>query len=85
MNVKQLETNLERRWDSLSPTGRQKMIDMIEKEKGKKKGRGGTPLAKKKKDPEDAYSKPLKGAPKGHNLKLAKAKRKKAFKKSRTA
>jgi len=84
MNIKQLETNLERRWDSLSPTGRQKMIDMIEKEK--KKGRGGVPLAKgKKKDPEEAYSKPLKGAPKGHNLQLAKAKRKKAYKKSRTA
>ena len=72
MNVKQLETNLERRWDSLSPTGRQKMIDMIEKEKGKKKGPGGSPLAKKKN-----------AAPKGQNI--AKAKRKKAFKKSRTA
>ena len=48
MDLKQLETNLERRWDSLSPTGRQKMIDMIEKEKGKRKGHGGTPLAKKK-------------------------------------
>ena len=24
--------------------------------------------AKKKKDPEDAYSRPLKGAPKGHNI-----------------
>jgi len=85
MNVKQLETNLERRWDSLSPTGRQKMIDMIEKEKGKKKGRGGTPLAKgkKKKDPEDAYSRPLKGAKPGQNI--AKAKRKKAYKKSKTA
>ena len=39
--------------------------------------------AQKKKDPEDAYSKPLKGAPKGHNI--AKAKRKKAYKKSRKA
>ena len=48
MNVKQLETNLERRWDSLSPAGRQKMIDMIDKEKGKKKTRSGTPLAQKK-------------------------------------
>ena len=50
MDVKQLETNLERRWDSLSPIGRQKMIDMIDKEKGKKKGRGGIPLAKNKKN-----------------------------------
>ena len=84
MNVKQLETNLERRWDSLSPAGRQKMIDMIDKEKGKKKGRGGTPLAKgKKKDPEDAYSRPLKGAKPGQNI--AKAKRTKAYKKSRKA
>ena len=48
MNVKQLETNLERRWDSLSPTGRQKMIDMIEKEKRKNKGIGGITQAKKK-------------------------------------
>ena len=59
MSVKQLEENLEARWDSLSPKGRQNMIDRINKEKGKKKGPGGTPLAK--------------------------AKRKKAFKKSRTA
>ena len=35
--------------------------------------------AQKKKDPEDAYSKPLKGAPKGHNI----AKKKKKTKKSK--
>ena len=85
MNVKQLEANLERRWDSLSPAGRQKMIDMIDKEKGKKKGRGGTPLAKgkKKTDPEAPYSTPLPGAKPGQNI--AKAKRKKAYKKSKKA
>jgi hypothetical protein len=39
--------------------GLQRRIDALMKRKG---------LAKKKKDPEDAYSKPLKGAPKGHNI-----------------
>jgi hypothetical protein len=48
MNVKQLQENLEARWDSLSPTGRQKFIDIINQEKGKKKTRSGTPLAQKK-------------------------------------
>jgi len=37
--------------------------------------------AQKKKDPEDAYSKPLKGAPKGHNI--AKKKKSKKTKKSK--
>ena len=48
MNVKQLQENLEHRWDSLSPAGRQKFIDIIDKEKGKKKTRSGIPLAQKK-------------------------------------
>ena len=48
MNIKQLQENLEARWDSLSPTGRQKFIDIIDKEKRKKKTRSGTPLAQKK-------------------------------------
>jgi len=45
MDLKQLEANLEYRWKDLSPTGRQRMIDMIEKEKNKKRG---IPLAKNK-------------------------------------
>ena len=46
----------------------QRRIDALMKRAKKKSPKKGTTIAKKKKDPEDAYSRPLKGAPKGHNI-----------------
>ena len=48
----------------------QRRIDALMKRAKKKSPKKGTAVAKgkKKKDPEDAYSRPLKGAPKGHNI-----------------
>ena len=79
------------KWKNMTPAERKKArtkpAPWPKPDKTKKlpKAAGKLISKAKKKDPEEAYSKPLKGAPKGHNLKLAKAKRKKAYNKSRTA